>query len=59
MKVQEPAEEAEHEQQVLGPGGKRCGSRLGLIEPVEQFADVVANRGDALPCDFFPDQVGD
>ena len=54
MKVQEPAEEAENEQQVLGPGGKRCGSRLGLLEPVEQVADVVANRGDALPRDLSP-----
>jgi hypothetical protein len=59
VKVQKLAEEAENEQQVLGAGGKRRRSRLGFVEPAEQFADVVANRGDALPGDFFPDEVGD
>jgi hypothetical protein len=59
VEVQEPPQEAEHEQQVLGPGGTRPGERLGLLKPDEQIADVVADRGDALPGGFLPHQVGD
>jgi hypothetical protein len=59
VEVEEPAQEAEHEQQVLGPRGTRPGEGLGLLETGEQIADVVADCADALPGGFLPDQVGD
>jgi len=49
VKVEEAAEEAEDEQQVLGPRGLRRREFLGLAEPGEQVADVLADGGDALP----------
>jgi hypothetical protein len=41
---EEAAEEAEHEQQVLGPGGARARVGLGLFEADEEVADVAADR---------------
>ena len=59
MKVEEPAQEAVHQEQVLGPGRQPGRAGLGLAEPVEQFPDVVADRDDAFPRDLVSDQVGD
>ena len=54
VQVEKPAQEAEHQQQVLGTGGTRLREGFGFFEPDEQIADVVADRADALPGDGLP-----
>jgi hypothetical protein len=41
MRLEEPAHEAGHQQQVLAPVGKLLGRRLGLLEPRRDQPEVV------------------
>src|SRR4051812_46798586 len=59
MKVEEPAEEAVGEQEILAPVLQRVGSGVGLAEPLAEIGDVVAERADAFARRLLADEVGD
>ncbi len=59
MQLEEPAEEPDHEHQVLLPVRQIGGAPLALVELGGELGDVLAERGDALAGGRLADEVGD
>lgn len=57
MEVEESAEKAEDEQQVLGPRGERLRARLGFFEPDEVAAELSAATASAVEFIDVPDDL--
>src|SRR5712691_7335764 len=47
MQIEQPAKEADDEQQVLTAVGQQLGARLSCVEARGEVGDVFAKRGDA------------
>jgi hypothetical protein len=56
---EKPAEKGADEDEALAPVRKRLGTRLGLLETVEQIGDVLSESADPPTRRRLADQLGD
>ncbi|HEU0335437.1 MAG TPA: MMPL family transporter, partial [Gaiellaceae bacterium] len=59
VQLEQPPQEADHEQQVLAPVRQQHGGRLGVVEPGLQVGDVLAQSGEARTRHVLPDEIGE
>ena len=59
VQVEQPVEEAVHDQQVLLAVRQLVRRRLALVDAHSQVGDVLAQRADALARHLLADEVGD
>ena len=59
VEIEQPSQEADHDQQVLLAMREVCARALGLVERSLELGDVVAQRAEALAGDLLADEVAD